>query len=463
MTNIRQDIKTRDAIDFASAPVGRLFRQMFFPTLLGMISMVLLNLADGAFIGHGVGSIGIAAVNIAAPIFNIMAGIGIMFGSGASIIASIHLSRGNTKAARINVTQAFIGSIIASSIVAFLILANLDATCRLFGSSDKLVPHAGRYLKWIAASLPLQMLGMVGGFAVRLDGSPKYSMCCTLCAALLNIVLDYIFIFPLDMGLEGAAKATVLSFTTSGLIVILYIFRFSRTIRPYALRISAKSIILSIRNMSYQIRAGFSAMIGELAISGAIVIGNFIFIRYLGEDGVAAYGIACYCMPVIFMVGNAIVQSVQPVISFAYGVSDGARVLEARNVAIKGALIAGITSTIILSIGREFITQIFLAPGQGAYDLCMEGLPYFSLGGVLISVNILMIGYYQSTERMTRASALMLLRGFILLIPVFILLPKVLGTAGIWLAIPVTEALTLIFMIAVSGRPFRWKRREKNG
>lgn len=450
MADIHTDIEKRDAIDFANEPVGKLFTKMFFPTLLGMISMVVLNLADGAFIGHGVGSAGLAAVNIAAPIFNIMTGIGIMFGIGSSIVASIHLSKGNVKAARINITQAFIGSITISSLVAILILTNLDFTCKLFGSSDSLAPLAGGYLKWIAMSLPLQMLGMVGGFAVRLDGSPKFSMCCTLVASILNIILDYVFIFPLGLGLSGAARATALSFTISGLIVILYIVKYAKTVRLYRLKLSMKSFVLTLRNLVYQMKTGFSAMLGEVAVSGAIIVGNFVFMKHLGEDGVAAYGVACYCMPILFMLSNSIVQSMQPVMSYAYGVNNVPRLQESRNVALKGALVAGLLSSLLLSLGSRFITLIFMTPDMAAFDLCVKGLPYFAAGGVLIAVNLVMIGYYQSIEKAAKASLLMLLRGFIIVIPVFILLPKVLGTPGMWLAIPLAELLTLLVIVGMS-------------
>lgn len=450
MADIKADIKGRDAIDFANEPVGEIFSKMFFPTLMGMLSMVVLNLADGAFIGHGTGSAGLAAVNIAAPIFNIMTGIGIMFGIGSSIVASIHLSKGNVKAARINITQAFVGSIAISTLVAVLILTNLDFTCRLFGSSDALVPLAGSYLKWIALSLPLQMLGMVGEFAVRLDGSPKFAMSCTLVASILNIILDYLFIFPLGLGLAGAAIATAISFITSGLIVVLYVIRYAKTVRLYRLRLSLKSAALTFRNLGYQIKAGFPAMLGEIAVSGAIIVGNFVFMKYLGEDGVAAYGVACYCMPILFMLANAIVQSMQPVMSFAYGEGNIPRLRESRNVALKGALAAGLLSTLIIGLGSRFMTLIFMTPDMPAFDLCVNGLPYFAAGGVLIAVNLVLIGYYQSIEKATKASLFMLLRGFVIVIPVFILLPKVMGVPGMWLAIPLSEFLTLLIIGVVS-------------
>ena len=166
----------RDAIDFANEPVGRLFRKMIVPTLVSMVSMVILNLTDGAFIGHGAGSDALAAINIAAPIFNLLAGVGIMFGIGCSVVASIHLAQGNVKSANINITQALIGALGITVIICGLMLSDLSNTCRLFGSNEALIPLASSYLKWIAACEPLFMLHMVGNFIVRLDGGPKFDM-----------------------------------------------------------------------------------------------------------------------------------------------------------------------------------------------------------------------------------------------------------------------------------------------
>ena len=449
MAEVKEDIKKRDAIDFANEPVWSLFGKLFVPTLLGMVSMVILNLADGAFVGHGAGSAALAAINIAAPIYSLMTGIGIMFGIGSSIVASIHLAKGNEKAARINITQAMIGCLVITTLLALLIVTNLAGTCRLFGSNEALIPLASSYLVWIAATMPFQMVGMVGSFIVRLDGSPKYSMACTLVASILNIVLDYIFIFPMHMGLEGAAIATSISFIVSALIVIYYLLRKTVTLHLYRLKFSVKSMALCIRNLLYQMKAGFPAMLGEIAISGAVIVGNFVFIKYLGEDGVAAFGVVCYCMPMIFMFSNAIVQSIQPIVSFAYGVSDGRRIRQADRVAIISGIAAGLFSVAMLTIGAAPVTSIFLPSTENAYSLCVSGMPYYGIGAIFITLNLVLIGLFQSREQTLQATIFTLLRGFVLVIPAFILLPEVIGDLGMWLAIPVAELLTFIIIVVV--------------
>ena len=436
----------RDAIDFANEPVGRLFRRMIAPTLISMVSMVILNLTDGAFIGHGAGSDALAAINIAAPIFNLLAGVGIMFGIGCSVVASIHLAQGKNKAASINITQALIGALGITVIICGLMLCDLSTTCRLFGSNETLIPLASSYLRWIAACEPLFMLHMVGSFIVRLDGSPKFAMATSLVGTMLNIFLDWLFFFPFGWGLEGAAIATSISFSISGLMVLGYLVFTPQTLHLYPLRMTLKSIMLTLRNIGYQTKMGFSAMLGEVADSGAIITGNYVFIHYLGEAGVAAYSVACYCFPVIFMMANAIVQSGQPIVSFAYGAGNQTRLAEARSMMLRWA----VTTSILVSVGMflcsDYVTMLFLDATEPAYSLCIEGLPYFGLGVLFLTVNIVLVGFMQSIEQASRATLFTLLRGFVIVIPTFILLPELIGNVGMWLAIPTAELITLLLI-----------------
>lgn len=445
----------RNAIDFANEPVGKLFRQMLVPTLIGMVSIVILNLTDGAFVGHGAGADSLAAINIAAPIFTILSGIGIMFGIGGSVVASIHLSKGEVKPARINVTQAFIGSLVITVVLCSLMLIFLKGTCRLFGSNEVLLPLACSYLKWVAIGSPLMILHMVGGFLIRLDGSPRYAMATSIVGTVLNIFLDWLFIFPFGWGLEGAAKATSLSFGIAGLMVIVYFIWMPKTLPLYRLRRTWKSFFLTLRNLGYQARMGFSAMLGEMAVSGAEITGNYIFVRYLGEAGVAAYSVACYCFPVIFMTANAIVQAAQPIVSFAHGAGNEKRLKESFNLMVRWGVLAGLGCSALMYFGARYVAMLFLETTEPAYAICASGLPLFSTGILFITLNVVLVGYLQSVEQSARATVYTLLRGFIIVIPCFIFLPMLIGEKGMWLAIPVAELITLAVILTTrtSRRP----------
>ena len=309
----------RDAIDFGSDNIPKLFGKMLMPTLLGMLCISLMTIIDGVFIGHGVGSDALAAVNIFSPFWLLMTAIGLMLGIGCSVVSSIHLSRDNEKAARINMTQTIIFGTALTLTITILVQCYSTQTAYLLGSSDRLLPHVLDYQRWLSLAFCAMFIQPVGLLIIRLDGSPTYAMFTSSIPAILNIVLDYIFLFVLDKGLAGVSFATFLALWFGAGMVIFYILFLSGSMQLYRLKWSLKSLFLFARNIGYQFRLGFSAFLGECSISVLMFVGNYVFMRYLGEDGVAAFSIACYIMPFIFMTGNAISQSAQPIISFNHG------------------------------------------------------------------------------------------------------------------------------------------------
>lgn len=443
--------ETRDALDFSKEPVSQLFRKMFIPTLLGMVSMVVLNITDGAFVGHGVGSEALAAVNIVAPLFLISGGLGLMFGIGSSVVAGIHFAKGNDHAANLNLTQGVITSVTIGIILACLILSFPQQTCMLFGASEALLPLACSYLKWIALLTPFNMFGMTAMFMVRLDGKPRFAGFMNSFCAILNIILDYIFIFPLQMGIEGAAIASFTAFALGNIPVAIFLFTKTTKVHFHPIKFSKTSFLLSIRNISYQITIGVSALLGELAIASTMIVGNYMFMHFLGENGVAAYSVGCYCMPIVFMIGEAIIQSVQPIMSFAHGVHDKERLTEAKRIAVKYALFVGFFGMLLLFFFSNAIASTFLESGCEAHTLCENGLMFFAPSFLFIAINIVLIGYLQSIEAAKAATVFTLLRGFIFSIPCFIFLPYIVGINGLWLALPCAECATMILLFTKKG------------
>ncbi len=439
----------RDSINWAEMNIPALFRKMFVPTLLGMLLGASFTIIDGMFIGQGVNSDALAAVNIVAPFFLITTGVGLMFGAGASIVASVHLARGQQKAANINVTQAFLFSALVMTVLAVLVVANMEAAARLLGSSDRLLPYVKDYMYWIIPTLPFGLVMCIGMFIIRLDGSPVFAMLCNAIPGLVNVVLDWLFIFPIPMGISGAALATGLAQVVGCIMVLVYMARYSRRVRFYRLKRSAKSLRLTWRNIGYQVRLGASGMVGELAIACMMFVGNYMFIRHLGEDGVAAFSVACYCFPLVFMLGNAISQSAQPIISYNYGAGLHSRVSQTFRLSLLVAVVSGILITLGGIFQGRWIVSIFIPDAaSNAAGIAHRGFPYFSLAFLLFTLNLVYIGYLQSLERFKPATAFMLLRGVVFIVPAFLFLPSLWGESGLWLAVPVSEFLTLLIMVA---------------
>ncbi|MCR4994585.1 MAG: MATE family efflux transporter, partial [Bacteroidales bacterium] len=433
----------RDSIDFGKSKIGPLFRSIFFPTLLSMVFTSLLTVADGIFVGQGVGSDALAAVNIVAPLFLVTTGIALMFGVGVSVVASIHLSQGNNKAADINVTQALVVAPMLMAILSVILYFGRIPFLRVMGCSDALLPLALQYLIPLLPGCVFILIETIGSFVIRLDGSPRFASAVGIVPGILNIFLDWLFVFPMKMGIAGSSVATTVCCAIASAMVAWYMLRRSQSVRLYRLKLSRTSLYLTVRNISYMSRSGFSSMLGELAMSMIMLTGNYVFIRWMGEDGVAAFSVACYLYPIVFMVNNSVAQSAQPIISFNYGAGKEDRVREAFRLSLRTAAICGLLATAVLTLGATPLISFFLQAGTKPYEIATAGLPLFAVSSVFFALNIAIIGYYQSIERNGRATLYMLFRGLFFLVPAFILMPQLIFPQGMWLAVPVSECLTL--------------------
>lgn len=442
----------RDAIDFERDRVSTLFRRLLIPTLLGTISISAVTAIDGIFVGHGVGVDGVAAVNIIVPIYQILSGIGLMIGAGCSVVASIHLSRQNARVAQINISQAITLTSLFVAITSALIFAFPIPVAKALGASNTLMPQVQDYLRCIMPSNLFQMWSMIGLFIIRLDGSPRYAMWCNIVPAALNAILDWLFIFPLDMGVKGAAIATSISIIAGGIMTLVYLLFSADTLRIVSLKLSRKSIMLALRNIGYQCKIGLSSLFGELTLAVLILVGNLVFMEYLGDMGVGAFGIACYYTPFFFMMGNAVAQSAQPIISYNYGISRWREIAEARKLLFLTSVAIGVIVALLFVFIPDKLVALFVDASSEAGQIAIEGFPYFATGIIFFILNVAIVGYYQSVEQIKRATIFVFLRGFALLVPCFILLPKLLGTEGIWLAMPLAELMTTTIIVIIHSK-----------
>ncbi len=439
----------RDKLDFGNEKINKLFGAMFLPTLIGMVFNSILNICDGMFVGHGVGSNALAAINIVAPLFLVCTGVGLMFGIGASVIGSIRLAEGNVKAARIIMTQAYIAGAIIFGVVILVSFFFTHKVLYALGCSPALEALATDYLLWLLPGLVFFYLQCAGMMLIRLDGSPKYAMSVQIVAAVLNIFLDWLLVFPLGMGIKGASVATSISCIVAGLMVIGYFLLLSDKLKFYKLKASRKSLALSLRNTGYMIKVGMATFIAELSMGIMMVAGNYMFLSYLGEPGVAAFSVGCYLFPLIFSISNAVAQASQPIISYNYGAGSFDRVREALKIALVTAFACGVLISASMWVGSPALTMIFLNPSETAYELAVKGLPLLGLCTLFFAINITFIGYYQSREQSLRSIIYMLLRGVVFMVPGFVVLPKIFGSSGLWLAIPASELLTFVVILAI--------------
>ncbi len=440
----------KDNIDFGKDNVRMLFNRLFYPTLLGMVFSMVLNVTDGIFVGRGIGSVALAAVNVAAPLFTISGGIALMLGMGGSVVASIHLSKGNERTARIVTTQSVGAAAVILILLSAVLLIWPEPVLRLFGCSDTMLPYAKDYLLTFSPFMFVNGVILSSSFFIRLDGSPKYAMTGSIIGALLNIVLDYIFIFPLGWGLHGAALATGLSMVVAAVFLVTYLFNRKHEVRFASFKVSTlRAWMHTLRNCGYMCKLGFSTMFAQFAVALMIIVGNNIFVRLGGDTAVAAFSVVCYLMPILFMVYDAVAMAAQPVQSYNYGTGDFSRVRKAFRVAITTGVCYALLIVLCGTLLAPGVVYLFIDPADPANQLAIKGLRLSSIAFVPMAVNIIVMSYFQSVERVAPAVVISLLRGIVLMLTCMFTLSHFWGIDGAWLAIPASETLTMLVTLTL--------------
>ena len=441
--------KMRDSIDFSSENIPALYRKVLYPTLLGMLAAVSYTIADGIFVGQGVGSDALAAINIAAPLFLISSGLALMFGFGGSVVASIHLANGKEKTARIVTTQSLAATAAAQLLITAIALIFPEHTLRLFGCSDTLMVLAKDYLFGYAPFLVFNGLLIASEFFVRLDGSPKFAMAASVVASGINVFLDWLFIFPMKMGIFGAAIATGIGTAIGMIMLVLYLATPQHKLHFVRFKLTRTGLGLTFRNIGYMCKLGVSSLLSELSVAFLMLCGNFVFIRLCGDSGVAAFSVVCYLFPVVFMINNSMGQAAQPIISYNYGLQRTDKTRLALNVSMKTALVYGVVIVLVSLLGAEWVVKMFLKSSDPAYPLAVSGLRLFSTGFIPFAVNVMAMSYFQSIERAKSATLITILRSFVFMGGAFIALPPLLGINGAWLAVPTSEILTMLVVLLI--------------
>lgn len=221
----------------------------------------------------------------------------------------------------------------------------------------------------------------------------------------------------------------------------------ANTLKFYRLKMSATSLRLSARNISYMVRTGLSGFVGEIAVAVMMLTGNWVFKQYLGDNGVAAYSVSCYLFPLVYMIYSAVAASAQPIISFNHGSGERARVHSTLRFSLLVSIGLGMAVSALFYFFAPSVVSCFLNTDAPAYTLASQGLPYYATGFLFMAINVCVVGYLQSIERSGLAILFTLLRGIVFLVAAFLVLPRLFAVPGLWLAIPTAEALTTLCIL----------------
>ncbi len=435
--------------ELGTESIGKLLFKFSVPAITGMIVNALYNIVDRIYIGHikGVGSYALSGLAITFPISVIIMAFGMLVGIGASAVISIRLGEKKKEAADDILGNAVILITIISLVISILGILFLNKLLILFGASENSIPYAKAYIQIILMGAVFQNIGFGINNIIRAEGNPKMAMLTMVFGAIINIILDPILIFGFNMGIQGAAIATVISQAFNTLWVLKY---FTSKNSESVLKIKKPNLKLHKYIIKEIFAIGMAPFSMQIASSLVVILYNKGLYTYGGDLAIAAMGILNSISMLIFMPIFGISQGVQPIIGYNYGAKLYPRVLKV----LKYAIIAG---TVITTIG--FITvQLFARPLIGVFvgnnpaliNLGARGLRIDLIVLPILGFQIIGASYFQAINEAKTSMILSILRQVIVLIPLILVLPIFFKLDGLWLSQPcadlVATALTAYFL-----------------
>lgn len=439
----------QDKSAFATEPVGRLIVKFAIPCVISLVVNALYNIVDQIFIGWGVGYLGNGATNVVFPITIIALALAVLIGDGGAAYLSLKLGEGDLDSVKNGVGNAAVMITIAGIAMLVITIVFMNPILTLFGATDILRPAALEYGYVIAIGLPFTMISTALNAMIRADGSPKFAMVSMLLGAIINTVFDPIFIFIFDMGVRGAAIATILGQIISFLVSIFYLprfktFHFDRS----ALRLH-KRVCLSVLSL------GVSSFITQIAITVVMALFNNLLAVYGAasvygsEIPLTAMGIVMKVNQIMLSILVGIAIGAQPVIGFNYGCKNFHRVKRAFEVAIAAAEIIAIIAFFIFQFAPMSVVSIF-GSEEGLYnEFAVKCFRIFLMLCPLNGFQTVAAIYLQAIGKPIKSAVVTLSRQIVFLVPVALLLPKAMGVVGVLWAGSAADALAFILALAM--------------
>lgn len=405
--------------------------------MIGLLFNSIYIIVDGVFIGTRLGSKALAAAGVAVPVVELLIALSIGLTSGAGVVISSRLATKDYRAAR----SAFMHALLVQGCLSLLIaLAGnlfLHPLCSRLGATADIHSLTATYLRYIVSLSPFLLFSYLLGGLVRNDGRPRLAMAALAIGSLSNILLDYIFMYPLNMGIGGAALATAVGPVISVLILLPhflmkkgYLYFQKDRLRPETLK--------------WFFTLGFPSFVMEFSIGMVTFFMNYGIIRYgFSDQGLAAYLIIGYFMLIILTLFLGMAEGLQPVFSYLHAASEKVKLSSLLRIAVSVFLILGLVSYVLIYFYSIYFYRVF-TPGDPALATYAAGKSKLYFAGFFCAgLNILMISYFQSIQAPGRALLLSSLRGFFLPAVTIMILPAAAGLSLLWFCHSLSEMITL--------------------
>lgn len=445
----------------ATENISKLLLKFSVPTMFTLMVSYLYNIVDQIFVGKGVGIIGIAATNISFPFTIVCNSFALLIGDGCAANISLCLGRKEQKQANAYFGNAFSILILFGILIVILSYIFLEKLLLICGATQSILPFAKDYTTIILLGLPFMMFNVSFTAIIRCDGNPKYSMKAMLIGAVINIILDPIFIFILDMGVKGAAIATILGQFVSGMICICYIFKFQN------ITFEKQNMILKPSTSISIFLLGIPSFMTQIATACVQIVMNNMM-RYYGAMTVYGSDIALSCygtMMKVYQIAHAMFVGVssgtQPINGFNYGAKQYHRVKKTYFTAVTAAFIISIFWWLIYQIFPAQIAGIFVDSYEKNYiafaTICYR---FYMLAFFVYGIPVVTASFFQAIGKPMKSLIISLSRQIIFLIPLCILLSNKYGLKGALFSAPIADAMTfLLAVILIALQLKNWKKQ----
>ena len=425
--------------------IGALLYQFSIPAVIGMLVNALYSVVDRIFIGRGVGSLALSGVAITFPITNIIMGVGMLVGIGSGAVVSIKLGQKKFEDAEKIVGNAFLLTMILSVLVSILGLIFLHPILELLGASVETMPYATTFARILLAGAILQNVGFGLNPMIRSEGDSKTAMITMLIGAVLNTILNPLFIFVFKFGVAGSALATIISQAVCSIWIIKYF------ISKSLLKLKRSNMKLERHIVAEITSIGVSPFIMQVAASVVVIVINTSLVKYGGDLAVGAYSLITCIAMLILMPSFGVNQGAQPIIGYNYGANNISRVKKTLLYSIIINTCISIFGWLLLELFPVQIIKIFNKDDLELINIASNGLKIFLLSFCVVGSQTACINYFQSVGKAMTSMILSLLRQVVLLIPLVLLLPHYFGLQGIWIAGPIADfsssVIAIVFII----------------
>ena len=443
-----------------TAPVGSLIAKFAIPAIISMLVSALYNIVDQIFIGQGVGMLGNAATNIAFPVTIISTAAALLLGIGSASNYNLEMGAGNEKKASSIAGTGLSSLIISGTILSVIVLLFLKPLLHFFGGTPDVMPYAIDYMGITAIGLPFYVLSTGGNHLVRADRSPTYSMTCILAGAVINTILDPLFIFGFKWGIKGGAWATVIGQIVSAFLVLLYFTKFRK------MYLDRKMLKPQMRHLKAITSLGMASCINQIAIAAVQIVMNNI-LRYYGSISVYGSDIPIACVGIVSKVNMVflaicigISQGAQPIWGFNYGARKFDRVRQTYKYSATACTIIAVIFFLCFQFFPHQIVGMFGGGSDLYFKFAENYLRIFMLLTFANGIQPMSAGFFTSIGKAGLGIIMSLTRQVIFLLPLVVIFPKFIGIDGVMYAGPIADAAAFVLAVVFARRELSQMKNE---